>query len=102
MSAESTNVIPLFGYLQEKRFKKALEHLCLAYEAHLTAEQEVLKALVQIGRDGDNMTLEEKSYVFILTKRAWFLRRSGKHIRKIMRDISGGEAVYGEEESSED
>lgn len=102
MSADSTNVVPIFGYFQEKRFQKALEHLCLAYEAHLAAEQEVLNALIQIGWEGDSMTLEERAYCAILRLRAGFLKQSGKHIKEIMRGIAGVEVYSEGEESSED
>ena len=108
MSADSTKVIPIFGYFQEKRFQKALEHLCFAYDAHLEAEQEVLEALVQIGwnewneGNDDSMTREEMTYCFSLARQAKVLKQSGKHVREIMRDIAGGEVYSEGEESSED
>lgn len=102
MSTDSTNVINFFGYFQEKRFQKALEHLRLAYEAHLEAEQQILRAIIQIGWEEGNMTVEESKYCAILKIRAGFLQQSEKHIRQIMRDIAGVEVYESEEESSED
>ncbi len=102
MSADSTNVVQIFGYFQEKRFEKALECLCFAYEAHLAAEQHVLEALLQIGWDEGNMTEEEEAFCAILKMRAEFLHQSGEHVRQIMRDIAGEEVYPDEEESSED
>lgn len=101
MSADSTNVVKIFGYFRHKRFSKALEHLSCAYESNLDAEQSILEALVQIGWEDDNMTLEEKIYCDILKGRADIFKHSGQRIRKIMRDISGIE-TYEDGESSED
>jgi hypothetical protein len=68
---------------------KALEHLSCAYESNLDAEQAILEALVQIGWEKDNMTLEEKTFCDILAGRAEIFKHSGQRIRKIMQDISG-------------
>lgn len=87
MSADSTKIIPIFGYFQDKRFVKALEHLSCAYESNLDSEQYILEALVEIGREEDNMTLAEKAFCDILTGRADIFKHSGQRIRKIMQDI---------------
>ncbi len=102
MSSDSTNVVPIFGYFQEKRWSTALEHLCLAYEAHLAAEQEVLEALLQMGWEEERMTPEEEAFCSILKRRAGFLQHSGKRIREIMRDIALSDVYEDGEESSED
>jgi hypothetical protein len=99
VSADSTKVVPIFGYFQNKRFSKALEHLSCAYEANLDAEQAILEALIQIGWEDDKMTLEERIYCDILKGRAEIFKHSGQRIRKIMRDIAGYEDSG---ESSED
>ncbi len=87
MSADSTKVVQIFGYFQNKRFTKALEHLACAFESNLDAEQAVLEALVLIGWEEDNMTPEEKLFCDILTGRAEIFKHSGQRIRKIMHDI---------------
>ena len=56
MSADSTKVVQIFGYFQDKRFAKALEHLSCAYESNLSSEEAVLKALEQVGWEEENMT----------------------------------------------
>lgn len=89
MSADSTKVVPIFGYFQDKRFAKALEYLSCAYEANLAAEEAILEALVQIGWEDDNMTPEERIFCDILKGRAEIFKHSGQRIRKIMRDIAG-------------
>ena len=99
MSADSNNVVKLFGYFQNKRFLKALEHLCSAYELHLAAEQKVLEAIILIGWEDKNMTSDEKDFCDLLAKRAGLLKQSGKHIRTIMRSIA---SYKDEEESSEE
>ena len=110
MSADSTKVLQIFGYRQEKRFTKALEHLACAYESNLAAEEAVLEALVEIGGEGENATLTERWFCFFLQARAESIKKSGRCIQQIMRDISQGvtyggseELTYeGSEESSED
>lgn len=91
MSADSTNVVQIFGYFQDKRFQRALEYLALAYEANLSSEENVLKALEQVGWEEDNMTQREELLCAVLKEKAEFLRLQGKQIRSIMRDISGYE-----------
>ena len=102
MSADSTKVLPIFGYLQEKRFSKALEHLACAYESNLATEKAVLEALVQIGWEEDNRTQREELLCAILGEKAEFLKLQGLQIRSIMRDISQGVTYEESEESSED
>ncbi len=87
MSADSTKVVQIFGYFQDKRFEKALAQLACAYEANLDAEAFILQALLQIGWEEENMTPEERSYCDILEGRAAIFKHSGQRIRKLMRDI---------------
>ena len=100
MSKDSTdNVVQIFGYFQDKRFTKALEHLAYAYKANLDVEAGILRAIDQIGWDEDNMTPLEKWLCEVLTGRAAIHKHSGERIKRIMR------CVYLEsydEESSED
>lgn len=100
MSADSSNIIPIFGYFRDKRFAQALVHLSAAYESNLNAETAILEALVQIGWEDENMTPAEKVLCDILKERAEIFRHSGERIRKIMRDIAGIE-TYEDEESSD-
>jgi hypothetical protein len=89
VSADSTKVVQIFGYFQDKRFAKALVHLSAAYESNLDSEEAVLKALGQIGWEEDDMTPEEKAFCDILKGRAEIFKHSGERIRRIMRDIAG-------------
>jgi hypothetical protein len=91
VSTDSTKVVQIFGYFQDKRFAKALEHLACAYESNLTTEEEILKALEQVGWDEDNMTQRESLLCEILREKAEFLRLQGQQIRSIMRDVSNYE-----------
>ena len=90
MSADSTNVVQIFGYFQDKRFQRALEYLALAYEANLSSEENVLKALEQVGWEEESMTEAEKAYCVFLQARADELKEVGDIIRAIMRDIKNG------------
>lgn len=102
MSADSTeNVVQLFGYFQDKRFTKALEHLASAYEANLDAEQAILEALVLIGWQEDKMMPLERTLCKALNRRAEIYKHSGKRIKKIMRSMSFLEIYDDSEESSE-
>jgi hypothetical protein len=98
VSTDSTKVVQIFGYFQEKRFRRALEHLALAYESNLTTEEEVLKALEQVGWDEDTMTQRESILCEILREKAEFLRLQGQQIRSIMRDVGN----YEDSEESSD
>jgi len=82
------NVVELFPLRQSKRWNQALEYLAESYSAHLEAEGATLRALVQIGWEGDSMTREEEGLARVLKRRAAFLKQSAKHIRNIMRDIA--------------
>ncbi len=82
------NLVELFPLRQSKRLNQALEYLAESYSAHLAAEEAVLHALIQIGREKGSMTKEEDGLVRVLTMRAAFLKQSAKHIRNIMRDIA--------------
>lgn len=96
------NVVELFPLRQSKRWNQALEHLAESYSAHLAAEEAILHALIQIGREEHGMTKEEEGLVRVLNSRAEFLKQSAKHIRNIMRDIAsqvgGYEVELGESE----
>ena len=98
MSTDSTKVIQIFGYFQDRRFAKALEHLALAYESNLASEEAILKALEQVGWEEDNMTQREELLCAVLQEKAESLKRQGQQIRSIVRDISNYEDS---EESSE-
>jgi hypothetical protein len=87
VSADSTKVVQFHGYFQDKRFAKALEYLARAYESNLSTEENVLKALEQVGWEEENMTPDEERLCDVLREKAEFLRLQGKQIRSIMRDI---------------
>ena len=90
MSADCTNnVVSLAGHFREKRWAKALAHLCHAYEANLATEKEVLEALIQLGWEDDDMSPEERAFCNCLSERADALQRGGADIRQIMRSIAG-------------
>ncbi len=97
MSPDANNVLSLFKYFREKRWEKAVEHLCLSYEAHLRAEKEVLKALIQIQRgkeeEKDLMTEQENAYIGILEQRAECIKQSGRRIWKIMHGIANNSPI---------
>lgn len=101
MSADSTKVVQISGYVQNKRFSKALEHLTRAYESNLDTEKFILEALVQIGREEDNRTQREELLCAILGEKAEFLKLQGPEIRSIIQDISRG-VTYKESEESSD
>lgn len=95
MSPDASNVLSIFEYFREKRREKAVEHLCQAYEAHLRAEKEVLKALIQMGKDEekDLMTEQETAYAAILEQRAKSIQQSGKRIWKIMHGMANNSPI---------
>jgi hypothetical protein len=86
VSVGSTKVVQIFGYFQDKRLKKALEHLACAYQSNLDTEAAILEALIQIG-DG---TDEEEAYCIFLRARADDIKQEGLIIRQVMRDIANG------------
>ncbi len=102
MSTDSTKVVQISGYFQNKRFAKALEHLARAYESNLATEAAILEALVEIGEEGENSTLTERSYCRFLKMRAGCMKVSGRAIQRIMRAMSRGVTYKEPEESSED
>ena len=104
MSQDSTKVVQISGYFQDKRFAKALEHLACAYESNLATEAAILKAIIQIAPEKENATLTERWFCFFLQARADSIKESGRCIQQIMRDMSQGVTYEdGEpEESSED
>ncbi len=97
MSADSTKVVQIFGYFQDRRFAKALEHLACAYESNRAAEEAILEALVQVGWEAENMTGDEERLCAVLKEKAELLKLQGQQIRTIMRSISG----YGDESSGD-
>jgi hypothetical protein len=101
VSADSTNnVVQIFGYFQDKRFARALEHLACAYEANLDAEAAILEAILQIGWEEENATDAENAYCVFVQVQADIVKQSGIAIRQIMRDITKG-ITYEDGESSE-
>ena len=104
MSEDSTKVVQIFGYFQDKRFTKALEHLACAYESSLDAEQAVLEALLQVGWEEDNMSSGERTFCDILSGRAEIFKHSSERIKRIMQDIHSTKGCCYEDsdESSED
>ncbi len=90
MSADSTKVVQIFGYFQDKRFAKALEHLACAYESNLATETAILEAIIQIGGREENASEAEKAYCVFVQVQADSVKQSGIAIRQIMRDITKG------------
>jgi hypothetical protein len=89
VSADSTeNVVQIFGYFQDKRFAKALEHLACAYESNLDTEAAILEAVILVGGREENATDAEEAYCLFLQEQANTLKQTGKGIRQIMRDIT--------------
>ena len=100
MSTDSTNVVQIFGYFQDKRFARALEHLARAYESNRDAEEAILESILQIGWEEDNATEAERAYCCFLQAQADILKQTGVVIRQIMRDITNGVTYEDSDESS--
>jgi hypothetical protein len=62
--------------------------LACAYEANLSSEEAVLKALEQVGWEEENMTGDEERLCDVLKEKAELLKLQGQQIRAIMRSIS--------------
>ena len=82
--ASTRKVVSLFK--PQKNRAEALAHLFLARDAHITAEQEVLKALIALGQ-----AEAEPSWLYHLRKQATILEESCEQLRKIMRKIESYE-----------
>jgi hypothetical protein len=90
VSADSTKVVQIFGYFQDKRFAKALEHLACAYQSNLDAEAYIMEAIIQVGGREENATDAEEAYCLFLQAQADIVRQTGVVIRQIMKDITKG------------
>ncbi len=102
MSADSTKVIQISRYFQNKRYSKALEHLACAYQSNLATEAAILEALVQIGGEEDKTTQREELLCALLREKGEFLKLQGQQIRSIIQDVSRGVTYEDSEEPPED
>ena len=81
------NAVDLRGYFRTKKQYKALKRLCLAYDAQLSAEQDITRALIQLEEAGI-ISPEDEYFCEAVGEHAEYLKRGSKILKALMDNIA--------------
>ena len=81
------NVVDLRGYFRNKKQYRALKRMCLAYDAQLSAEQDITRALIQLEEAGI-ISPEDEYFCEAIEEHAEYLKRGSKLLKALMHNIA--------------